>query len=35
VRSPKFEWLGVGGFCLAGVLGLYMIWKIVSTPGEL
>jgi hypothetical protein len=23
------------GFCLAAVLGLYMIWKIVRTPGEL
>jgi hypothetical protein len=25
----------VAGFCLAGVLGLYMIWKIIRTPGEL
>jgi putative Mn2+ efflux pump MntP len=23
------------GFCLAAVLGLYMLWKIVRTPGEL
>jgi hypothetical protein len=23
------------GFCLAAVLGLYMIWKIIRTPGEL
>jgi predicted unusual protein kinase regulating ubiquinone biosynthesis (AarF/ABC1/UbiB family) len=29
------EWLGVAGFCLAGVLGLYMVWKIIRTPGEL
>jgi ubiquinone biosynthesis protein len=35
VRAEKFEWLGVAGFCLAGVLGLYMIWKIIRTPGEL
>jgi hypothetical protein len=35
VRAHAFEWLGVVGFCLAGVLGLYMIWKIIRTPGEL
>jgi predicted unusual protein kinase regulating ubiquinone biosynthesis (AarF/ABC1/UbiB family) len=35
VRSEKVEWLGVVGFCLAAVLGLYMVWKIVRTPGEL
>jgi hypothetical protein len=23
------------GFCCSGVLGLYMIWKIIRTPGEL
>jgi ABC-type nickel/cobalt efflux system permease component RcnA len=23
------------GFCLAGAIGLYMIWRIVRTPGEL
>jgi predicted unusual protein kinase regulating ubiquinone biosynthesis (AarF/ABC1/UbiB family) len=23
------------GFCLSGVIGLYMIWKIIRTPGEL
>lgn len=23
------------GFCIASVLGLYMLWKIVRTPGEL
>ena len=23
------------GFCLSGVLGLYMIWRIIRTPGEL
>jgi ubiquinone biosynthesis protein len=35
VRAHAVEWLGVAGFCLAGVLGLYMIWKIIRTPGEL
>ncbi|HEX5174399.1 MAG TPA: AarF/UbiB family protein [Gaiellaceae bacterium] len=35
VRAQDVEWLGVAGFCLAGVLGLYMIWKIIRTPGEL
>jgi ubiquinone biosynthesis protein len=23
------------GFCLSGVLGLYMVWRIIRTPGEL
>jgi predicted unusual protein kinase regulating ubiquinone biosynthesis (AarF/ABC1/UbiB family) len=35
VRANDVEWLGVAGFCLAAVLGLYMIWKIIRTPGEL
>ena len=35
VRVVRFEWLGIAGFCLAAVLGLYMIWKIIRTPGEL
>jgi ubiquinone biosynthesis protein len=35
VRAHSVQWLGVAGFCLAGVLGLYMIWKIIRTPGEL
>jgi ubiquinone biosynthesis protein len=35
VRVHDFRWLGVAGFCLAAVLGLYMIWKIIRTPGEL
>ncbi len=35
VRSNNVEWLGVVGFCLAAVLGLYMVWKIIRTPGEL
>jgi ubiquinone biosynthesis protein len=35
VRVHDFRWLGVAGFCLAAVFGVYMIWKIVRTPGEL
>jgi predicted unusual protein kinase regulating ubiquinone biosynthesis (AarF/ABC1/UbiB family) len=35
VRAPSFRWLGLVGFCLAAALGLYMIWKIARTPGEL
>jgi len=35
VRVHRFEWLGIAGFSLAAVLGLYMVWKIIRTPGEL
>jgi ubiquinone biosynthesis protein len=35
VRDHAVEWLGVAGFCLSAVLGLYMVWKIIRTPGEL
>jgi ubiquinone biosynthesis protein len=35
VRVHRFEWVGIAGFALAGVLGIYMIWKIIRTPGEL
>jgi ubiquinone biosynthesis protein len=35
VRVHRFEWVGIAGFSLAGVLGLYMVWKIIRTPGEL
>jgi ubiquinone biosynthesis protein len=35
VRAHSVEWLGIAGFSLAAVLGLYMIWKIIRTPGEL
>jgi ubiquinone biosynthesis protein len=35
VRVHRFEWLGIAGFALAGLLGLYMVWKIIRTPGEL
>ena len=34
-RVHDLQWLAFGGFCLAVVLGLYMIWKIIRTPGEL
>jgi ubiquinone biosynthesis protein len=34
-RVHDLEWMAFGGFCLAVLLGLYMIWKIVRTPGEL
>jgi putative Mn2+ efflux pump MntP len=27
--------ISVVGFVLSAVLGLYMLWKIVRTPGEL
>jgi ubiquinone biosynthesis protein len=35
VRVHRFEWLGIAGFSLAALIGLYMVWKIVRTPGEL
>jgi predicted unusual protein kinase regulating ubiquinone biosynthesis (AarF/ABC1/UbiB family) len=34
-RVHDLQWLGFAGVCLASLLGLYMIWKIVRTPGEL
>ena len=34
-RVHRFEWLAFSGFCLAAVIGLYMVWKIIRTPGEL
>ncbi|HET7568054.1 MAG TPA: AarF/UbiB family protein [Gaiellaceae bacterium] len=35
VQANSIRWLGVAGFCLAGVFGIYMIWRILRTPGEL
>jgi ubiquinone biosynthesis protein len=35
VRVHRFEWVGIAGYALAVVLGIYMIWKIIRTPGEL
>ena len=34
-RVHDLRWFAFGGFCAAFVLGLYMIWKIMRTPGEL
>jgi ubiquinone biosynthesis protein len=31
----RFEWIALTGFLVAVVLGLYMMWKIIRTPGEL
>ena len=33
--SHRFEWLAIAGFSLAALIGVYMIWKIIRTPGEL
>jgi undecaprenyl-diphosphatase len=27
--------VGIAGYALAGLLGVYMVWKIIRTPGEL
>jgi hypothetical protein len=34
-RVHRFEWMAVSGFCLAALIGLYMLWKIIRTSGEL
>ena len=34
-RVHDLRWLAAVGFALSFVLGLYMVWKIVRTPGEL
>jgi ubiquinone biosynthesis protein len=34
-RVHRFEWMAFAGFCVAVVLALYMVWKIIRTPGEL
>ena len=34
-RVHDLQWLAFTGFCLAAVLGLYMVIKIIRTPGEL
>jgi ubiquinone biosynthesis protein len=33
--SRVYEWLALVGFVLGAAIGLYMLWKIVRTPGEL
>jgi ubiquinone biosynthesis protein len=34
-RVHDLRWLGFAGFALSFLLGLYMVWKIIRTPGEL
>lgn len=34
-RVHDLRWLAAAGFVAAAALGLYMVWKIVRTPGEL
>ena len=34
-RVHDLRWLAAAGFVAAFLLGLYMVWKIVRTPGEL
>jgi hypothetical protein len=34
-RVHDLRWPAFGGFCCAFVLGLYLLWKIIHTPGEL
>jgi ubiquinone biosynthesis protein len=34
-RIHDLRWEAFAGFVVAAVLGLYMVWKIIRTPGEL
>jgi len=34
-RVHDLRWYAFGGFCAAFVLGVYLLWKIIRTPGEL
>lgn len=34
-RLHDLRWYAFAGFCAAFVLGIYMVWKIIRTPGEL
>jgi ubiquinone biosynthesis protein len=34
-RVHDLRWLAFAGFCVAFALGVYMVWKIIRTPGEL
>jgi hypothetical protein len=34
-RVHDLRWAAFAGFCFAFVLGLYLLWKIIRTPGEL
>jgi hypothetical protein len=34
-RVDDLRWFAFGGFCAAFALGVYLLWKIMRTPGEL
>jgi hypothetical protein len=34
-RVHDLRWVAAVGFVMAAVFGLYMVWKIIRTPGEL
>jgi hypothetical protein len=34
-RVHDLRWEAFAGFVVAAVFGLYMVWKIIRTPGEL
>jgi ubiquinone biosynthesis protein len=34
-RVHDLRWYAFAGFCAAFALGIYMVWKIIRTPGEL
>jgi ubiquinone biosynthesis protein len=34
-RVHDLRWFAFAGFCAAFLLGLYLLWKIIRTPGEL
>jgi ubiquinone biosynthesis protein len=34
-RVHDLRWAAFAGFCFAFALGLYLLWKIIRTPGEL
>ena len=34
-RVHRFEWLAFSGFCIAALAALYMLVKIIRTPGDL
>jgi ubiquinone biosynthesis protein len=34
-RVNEFRWLAVVGFVLSFMIGAYMLWKIIRTPGDL
>jgi len=35
VEGVYLRWFAFVGFCCAFLLGFYMVWKIIRTPGEL